>query len=256
MEHDLPDGAPRRRRPLIVTAIFALAVLAVLLVLLAGPGSRIGLWHFSTGFTLMRWGAMLGAGVAILAIIALIWTTASGRGGRGAALIGLILAAAAFFWPWRLMREARAYPPIHDISTDMTNPPTFEEVLPLRADASNPAEYGGPEVAAQQREAFPEIQPLRMAMPPAEAFDVALAAANDMGWEIVEADEADGKIEATATTPWFGFKDDVVVRVSPAGDGSRIDVRSVSRIGRGDMGQNAKRVRAYIDRLESMAAGG
>ncbi|MGH7483923.1 MAG: DUF1499 domain-containing protein [Longimicrobiales bacterium] len=237
-----------------MTAIVALAVLAVLLVLLAGPGSRFGVWHFRTGFTLLRWGAMLGAGTAALAIVALIWTTATSRAGRGGAVIALILGAAAFVWPWRLQREASGYPPIHDITADMSDPPRFEAVLPLRAEASNPAEYGGPETAAQQREAYPDIRPLRMARPPAQAFELALAAARDMGWEIVASDEADGRIEATATTTWFGFEDDVVVRVSPAGDGSRIDVRSVSRVGRGDVGANAKRVRAYIDRLESLAA--
>ena len=71
-----------------------------------------------------------------------------------------------------------------------------------------------------------------------------------MGWEVVAADPAAGRIEAVATTFWFGFKDDIVVRVAPAGAGSLIDARSKSRVGVGDLGTNAQRLRAYLERLK------
>ena len=100
-----------------------------------------------------------------------------------------------------------------------------------------------------QRQAYPDIRPIALAAPPAEAFARALDAAKRMGWEIVVADAGTGHIEATATTPWFGFRDDVVVRVTPAAAGSRIDVRSVSRVGKGDLGTNAARVRRYAAML-------
>jgi len=77
----------------------------------------------------------------------------------------------------------------------------------------------------------------------------ALAAARASGWAIVAADSAAGRIEATATTAWFGFKDDVVVRVAPEGTGSRVDVRSVSRVGKSDVGANARRIREYLERV-------
>src|SRR5690606_31111513 len=125
----------------------------------------------------------------------------------------------------------------------------FEAVLPLRDDATNPPEYGGKEVAEQQRAAYPDILPFRMAEPPAEAFDAALAAARDMGWEVVSADQVTGRIEAVDTTFWFGFRDDVVVRIMAVDGGSRIDVRSKSRVGRGDAGANAKRIERFLDRL-------
>jgi uncharacterized protein (DUF1499 family) len=157
---------------------------------------------------------------------------------------------AAAVVPLQLLRTARAVPPIHDITTDTADPPAFEAVLPLRADASNPVEYAGEEVAEQQRQAYPEVQPLLLDDPPARAFERALAAARDMGWEIVDADPGRGRIEATDTTLWFGFKDDVVVRVRPDGNGSRIDVRSLSRIGGSDLGANAARIRAYLARLQ------
>ena len=108
-----------------------------------------------------------------------------------------------------------------------TSPPRFVSVVPLRAGAPNPVEYGGPEIAAQQRQGYPDLQPLSLPLPPNQAFDRALATARMMGWEIVASDPPSGRIEATDTTFWFGFKDDVVIRVAPAPNGSRVDVRSL-----------------------------
>jgi uncharacterized protein (DUF1499 family) len=111
--------------------------------------------------------------------------------------------------------------------------------------------YGGEKIALQQRGAYPDLQPMILKVAPPEAFDRALAAVREMGWELVAADAAAGRIEATDTTFWFGFKDDVVIRVRPADGGSRVDVRSLSRVGGGDAGTNAKRIRAYLDALRS-----
>ena len=110
--------------------------------------------------------------------------------------------------------------------------------------------YGGAEVAAKQRASYPEIAPAELSLPPDRAFDRALAAAHAMGWEVVLSDPAGGRIEATDTTFWFGFKDDVVVRVIPQPTGSRVDVRSLSRVGGGDIGANAARIRAYLAKLK------
>jgi uncharacterized protein (DUF1499 family) len=147
------------------------------------------------------------------------------------------------------MDQAKRVPPIHDITTDTDRPPEFVAVLPRRADAPNGVEYEGAEIARQQREAYPDIGPLRLPLAPGEAFARALAAARASGWEIVGADSAAGRIEATATTAWFGFKDDVVVRIAPEEGGSRVDVRSVSRVGKSDVGANAERIRKYLARL-------
>jgi uncharacterized protein (DUF1499 family) len=138
---------------------------------------------------------------------------------------------------------------IHDITTDTETPPVFVAILPLRAGAPNTAEYGGPEIAAQQRAGYPDLGPLTLPVPTAQAFTRALTVAREMGWEIVASEANEGRIEATATTFWFGFKDDVVIRVTPSGSGSRIDVRSVSRVGRSDVGTNAKRITDYLSRL-------
>ena len=104
-------------------------------------------------------------------------------------------------------------------------------------------------IASQQREAYPDLQPVTVEMPPAQAFERALATVQDMGWELVATEADAGRIEATDTTFWFGFKDDVVIRVKPAGGGSRIDIRSLSRVGGGDVGTNAKRIRDYVAAL-------
>ena len=228
----------------------ACAVVAVLLLAAAGPGTRLGLWHFRTGFQLLRWGAYAGIAGIVLSLAALVVARRQ-RAGVATALVALVLAAIAFGLPWRMMQHARAVPPIHDVTTDTQDPPAFVAVLPLRAGAPNSATYGGDSIAAKQRAGYPDIRPLQLGVPPGAAFTRARAAAQEMGWEIVAADSVDGRIEATATTRWFGFKDDVVVRIRPDAAGSRVDVRSVSRVGGSDVGANAERIRAYLRRVES-----
>jgi uncharacterized protein (DUF1499 family) len=140
-------------------------------------------------------------------------------------------------------------PPIHDISTDTDNPPVFVAVLPLRAGAQNPPQYAGTEFAEKQKKAYPDLQPITVDAPPEQVYARAKDAATALGWQIVAAVPGEGRIEATDTTRWFGFKDDVVIRIVPQGDGTRVDVRSKSRVGKGDAGVNARRIRAFRDRL-------
>ena len=229
------------------------AIIAVLLLLLAGPGVRLGLWTFRTGFALMQWAAYLGLAVVAAAVLQLL--SARTRGPRPwPLLLAVALGGLAAGVPWYWRRLAERVPPIHDISTDTQDPPGFVAVLPLRAGAPNSATYGGAEVAAAQRKAYPDIRPLELpAATPAAAFARALAAARAAGWAIVAVDSTAGSIEATATTGWFGFKDDVVVRIRPEGAGSRVDVRSVSRVGRSDVGTNARRIRRYLQAVAGRA---
>src|SRR5882672_1261802 len=156
-----------------------------------------------------------------------------------ALLAALGIGAATAYLPYGVQQRARSAPRINDITTDTEKPPQFKR----------PLSYGGPQFAEQQRKAYPDIQPAVLAAGPEAAFARALAAAQAMGWDIVDAQPKEGRIEATASTFWFGFTDDVVVRITPLPAGSRIDVRSRSRVGRGDTGTNAQRVRAYLKRL-------
>jgi uncharacterized protein (DUF1499 family) len=248
--------APRttRPRPLsrLALAAAALAMAVALAAALAGLGSRWDLWHFRTGFTMLRWAVYAGIAVGVLSLIAIARARPGGpRRGFAFAFFAFVLMLFVVVVPWQQRRSSRGVPPIHDISTDTENPPPFVAIAPLRADAPNPVEYAGPEAASRQRQAYPEIQPVVVGLPPDTAFVRALAAARAKRWEIVEANAAEGRIEATDRTFWFGFYDDVVIRITPSGTGSIVDVRSKSRVGRGDMGTNARRIRGYLRELQS-----
>ena len=131
-------------------------------------------------------------------------------------IIALVLVAAAFAMPVSKVRQASRVPRIHDITTDTDRPPRFVSVVPLRAGAPNPVEYGGPEVAAQQRQGYPTCSRCRCRCRRIRRSTGRWPTARVMGWEIVASDPQSGRIEATDTTFWFGFKDDVVIRVAPA----------------------------------------
>jgi uncharacterized protein (DUF1499 family) len=191
-------------------------------------------------------------GLAALSILLLGFLTARRRGNRAdarRAAFGILFVLAVLAMPIVPLIRARATPAIHDITTDPDDPPQFVAVLPARAGADNPVVYGGAAVADEQRRAYPDLRPLHLDESPASAFSRALAVARDMGWLIVAADASAGRVEATDRTRVFGFMDDVAIRVRSDGTGSRVDVRSLSRVGRGDMGTNAKRIATYISRL-------
>lgn len=239
------------RRPRLQRFVLPLASLAAGILVVAGPGVRLGLWSFQTGLLILIGAACIGAGSAIAAFLGLL-SARIRRNGSWRLATAVLLGTTVFAIPSWQMHQARQLPPIHDISTDTANPPAFVALLPLRTSAANSAEYGGDAVAAQQRGAYPDIVPLHLAMTPPAAFDAALNAARAMGWDMIDAQPEQGRIEATSTTLWFGFKDDVVIRLRPDGDGTRIDVRSLSRVGRSDVGTNAKRIRTYLERLRKM----
>jgi uncharacterized protein (DUF1499 family) len=226
--------------------VLGLAVLAGALLLASGPLYRAGSAPLPTAFTLMRWAAYLGGAAMVLAIVALVFV----RSQRSLAVVALLIGGTAFLIPYQWQRTARTVPRIHDITTDTTDPPTFAAVVPLRANAPNKLDYSQ-EVARQQREGYPDLGPRTLNLPREQAFERALATARDAGWEIVAADPSAGRIEATDTTRWFGFKDDVVVRLTPEGNRTRVDVRSVSRVGLSDVGTNARRIREFLDSLGS-----
>lgn len=232
-----------------IRAVLILAVLAAALLLVAGPGVRLELWQFPTGFQLLKYGAYAGGVAAALALVLLLIPRVR-RAGAGRLALAFALGALSIGLPWLQLQQARSVPPIHDISTDTDDPPAFVATLALRTDARNSADYGGAAIATQQHQAYPDIQPLLLPVAGDRAFAAALDSAAAMGWTINAAVADEGRIEATATTLWFGFKDDVVIRVRPDGAGTRVDVRSLSRVGQSDVGANAKRIRAYLARLK------
>jgi uncharacterized protein (DUF1499 family) len=219
-------------------------MVVALLVLLAGPATKFGLLPWQAGLGIFALAALLAGIGGLFSVVSLLRR----RGG----LVTVIAAAAgiaAFAVLMTTVVAARAVPPINDITTDPANPPAFVTITTATrgADAA-PLSYD-PGFAAQQTAAYPEVRPLIVESPPAEVFPTMLAAAKAMGWEIVSSDPAAGRIEATATVPWWGFKDDIVVVMSPNGGGTRVDVRSKSRVGKSDLGVNAERIQEYLGRI-------
>jgi uncharacterized protein (DUF1499 family) len=227
-----------------------LALLAGIAAVSAGLGTRYEAWNFRTGLGILRWAVYGGAAAAVLSLAGFMASLfAARRRGVRLAFSGLVVGIILVAVPWYWMDKAKGLPHIHDITTDSRHPPTFVTVLPLRRNASNTPEYGGPKVAAQQRKAYPDIVPLVLKTPPDRAFEKALAVARGMQWTIVDENRDKRRIEATDTTFWFGFKDDIVIRVEKNDSESRVDIRSASRVGISDMGTNAARIRRFLAKM-------
>jgi hypothetical protein len=233
-------------------AVLVGAVIAVVLLPLGAVGSRFGVWGFQTGFLFLAAGtvlATLGAVVGLIGIIVAFQRQMAAD--KPALLIGTLVSVLILAVMGMQFNAARSVPPIHNISTDVTDPPTFVAIVALRGEGANPLAYDSATLAEQQQAAYPWLKTLETANAPSASFDKALAALEGMGLEIVNADRGAGILEATATTFWFGFKDDLVVRIRPAGSGSIVDVRSVSRVGQSDLGVNARRIGKFFEAFEA-----
>lgn len=138
-------------------------------------------------------------------------------------------------------------PPIHDISTDLDNPPMFSLAKDDRGPGDHEISYDRDINAIAQENAYPDIQPLKTSLPPDQALDNARSLMTSLDWRVLGTDQAAGTVEGVYTSAIFGFEDDIVVRVTPINGGSRIDVRSASRVGQGDLGANARRIRDFLD---------
>lgn len=245
--------AARRPRPLLA-ALGLLLGFAALLLLAAGPaGYRLGIVDLGTALgTLPRYGVYVGLAGAVISLAGVaINVRARRRDWVVAAVVGLLAGVAAAYVPWAYRESVQGAAHINDITTDTENPPAFETLARIREAArAVPSAYGGPEYAAQQTQAYPDIQPLRLSLPPADAFARVLDQVRREGWTVVATDPAHGRIEASAQTRWYGLIDDVVLRISADGDGSRVDMRSKSRIGTSDRGVNAARIREFLAALK------
>jgi uncharacterized protein (DUF1499 family) len=206
---------------------------------------QLGIASAFTGFRVFLMGLLAGLIALVLGVIGLVKTrAATGRPGRASALTGLLLGLIPVVCVVVAAAPSRGLPAINDITTDPGDPPAF---------ASPGRSYPGEAFATAQRAAYPDLAPILVASPPDAAWAASLDAARGLGWEIVREDAAAGVIEATQTSAIFRFVDDVVVRVRPDAAGARVDVRSKSRDGRGDMGVNAARIRAFREKLGSGA---
>lgn len=227
---------------------FALALIGAGAGVTAPLGSRFGFWDYSFASQILEWTAYTGVIAMLLCLTALVRSRRSnGRRGVLLSLVGLAILVPVIgmpvYWGYAKMK----LPPIQDITTDTDNPPEFWF-------APNARVYGGAETAAMQRQAYPDIEPLVLPLDAEETFNLALEIVRDKGWKLWVANREEGRIEATAVTFWFGFSDDVSIRITPLEAGSRVDIRSASRFGSGgDGGANANRVRAYLGALKRRA---
>ncbi len=238
----------QRKTFLGVRILWFLMFLLIAVVLAGGPGVHLGLWSPLKGFLITMTGSFLGgAALAVLSIIVIIIIGMNKkRGGMGKAILTLLVSI-ILVSPVAYLRLSGGggYPVIHDITTDMVTPPEFIELVGKRGDDANSLEYDAEEVGALQAEFYPYIKPLMVADNSQKAFAKALDVASNLGWKITGVNANLRRFEATEQSFWFNFSDDVVVTVKPVESGSRIDMRSVSRVGMSDFGVNAKRIMAF-----------
>ena len=265
----------------------ALSLFAILWFAAAAVGTKLGLWNWQFGLGVMTitWGPMLlmaAAGISVLAVIASLIKSPRKKAFM-LAFAALLISGLAFGRVAAFGGQAARLPPLHDIQTDWANPIQPSDVLLTAREftgALNPIVddpvidegangrwpgMGGRRVAEVQEEAefdtathkspketpYPMIAPLRAPVTVEAAYEAALAAVEGRGWTVVTASPEDASIEATETSFWFGFHDDVMIRIRSEEEYVVIDVRSTSRVGLSDLGANAKRIRNLLDEIET-----
>lgn len=258
---DTTDNTAKISNAMKITAplVFCVGLGLGLLTIASAAGVWVGFWDFRRGFVLLRaandygdivlW-ISLGITVA-LAVGSQVLKIKDGSKILMMAATGTVIAyyIPASFRPG----EGVNYPPIHDISTNLIAPPEFVDILPLRVDAANTVVYGGSDNMTHERlvqltnEAYPDLVTRSYPEPFEEVFNKALAAVNELGWELVADAINEGRIEAIDTTFWFRFKDDIVIDIKRAGSETLVDARSLSRVGVGDVGANAIRLRNFFE---------
>ena len=254
-----------------VRVALILALLLPVYFLVAALGAKFGLldWRIALGVMVLRLGVLVVPAVLVIAAVGLILALAvKPRRGWRSALAALVIPTLILGFAITVAAGAKSVPPIHDISTDINDPPQFSArilavraavpggnaVEPMNAPMASLAQYRAIPALADKtvgglgQAANPDLKTVILHQPPGPALDLAARVAAAQGWKVSPPDRAAGTIEAVAESLWFGFKDDIVIRVRPGPETgeSQLDVRSASRVGLSDLGANAKRVRAYL----------
>jgi uncharacterized protein (DUF1499 family) len=226
---------------------FVLACLSAPVVAIAGP-----LHHYlgvdrDLALNVFRFGFYIAAASIALALATIVPTRPGDRRrGFVAAVLALVIGVASAWAPLAWLMHAYRAPDLIDITTDTEDPPKLVATLKMRQGATNGPAYPGHAAAELQHAIYPDLTPIRLSVPPAEAFRRVERVAAAMGWQVVAREATEGRLEAVATSPWFGFHDDIAVRVRRDGPaGSRVDIRSKSRTGTSDLGVNAERIRTF-----------
>ncbi|MEN7341505.1 MAG: DUF1499 domain-containing protein [Pseudomonadota bacterium] len=227
-------------------------VASAIAFVIAGPGFRFGILPLKAALLVSMGAVALGAIAFLASVVGLLMPAKQALDPKTTRTIVVAIASGALlFHIFGVVQTAQSVPRIHDISTDTVNPPAFVALAAARADAMNPLEYPGADVAAEQLAAYPDIQPLSFsATTPTAVIAAAAGVANNMGFSNIETLPSEGRLEATDTTFWYGYKDDIVVRAIGSGGDVVVDIRSKSRVGESDLGKNAARIRAFGTALE------
>jgi uncharacterized protein (DUF1499 family) len=254
-------SAPYQSEPFSGLATWArnLAVFSVVAVVVSILIVRFGFLEMKPAIATF-FGALGLASLSILiglAGFAAIWQ--NGTRGMSRILLAFVIDAVILAYPAYLALQYRKLPPIHDITTDPIDPPRFDALARLRSgDGANTAVYAGLYSAEQQRQAYPDIEPVALEIPVDRAYAIALKLVNKRKWLVIDERAPQptrrvGTIEAVARTPIMGFREDVAIRIAPDGDDSRVDIRSSSRYFESDLGSNASRITKFIDELNTAA---
>lgn len=266
------SGHKRRTvRKWVLRVSLALTILGPLIFILAAIGYKIGL--FDLGFSLGTLTRNIGPKVLIaglvVAVIALILAIViKPKKGIAVGVMGILIPVIGMGYAVQVKNKAQRLPYIHDVTTDTQNVPQFgPEIMAERAKVKgvNTTEYAGqmaptkdangnPKqalVSVLQTKGYPDIRSIVVSEPRDVVFEKAKSEAKQMGWDIKATDAEAGTIEATDTTFWYGFKDDVIIRLRDSeGGGTLVDIRSLSRVGLSDIGKNAARIRRFLDKLD------
>lgn len=227
------------------------ALIAVVVVVIAATLARFDMIDKISGFIPFAMSLNPARALTVIGVLALVWTLWKKQGSTVKLAAGTLLAGALTLAVYTmLVIPAGKVPPIHDISTDLDDMPQFTAL-----DVDNPVSTGPFDVEqwrAFHEEAYSDIAPILIDKAPAEVLADAQALAEARGWDIADYDAEAGRLEATATAGYVRFYDDVIVEVTPVADGStRVDMRSVSRVGVSDVGYNAARIRDFLADLQA-----
>jgi fatty-acyl-CoA synthase len=239
-----------------LSVALAVAVLPVASILIGAVATKTGLLDWKLGFGLLTFRgppllAMLGLATGLVGLVLALIVDAKGLWFKGVLPLVITLAVMGGFAG--LMAKAKSVPMIHDVATDWTTPLTFSPAVmtargaesnPVESDPRGPGKDGAPgeRVADLNAKTCPEAKPIVLTSDASDAFNKVKAALTGAGLTIVAEAPAQGRIEAVATSTLYGFKDDVVARIVPSEGTTRIDLRSVSRVGLSDLGANCKRI--------------
>ncbi len=259
-----------------VRAAAGLALLIPVFYSITAFGTKYGLFEWSVGLSLLS--LRVGPILILIALLAglsglLLAVLVRPRRGWRPALFATVVALLALGVAGNALLRARQNPPLHDVSTDVADPPRFsadveaERALVRGSNSLDLKEQRAPDLPRYgeaagrrsielQQAAFPDIQPIAVGAPKQRALAAARGAAEALGWTVDRVDDEAGVIEARTQNFWYGFTDDIVVRVRPVGEAAVIDVRSSSRVGAIDLGANAARVRAFSKEVTKELAKG